>query len=144
MNFGKYTIVDNLTHAFKKESEWTWTIKPPTSGDELEMSRFIYQNRVTTDGAGVTRQAPPTSIEIAYREIALTFGGTTIPGSDKQPILKPDASVLEVEACLRQMPHDLVMEIWGAVGDATLVWGPAKNKKEPAKEGVVPNPPAAS
>jgi hypothetical protein len=140
MKFGKYAIVDNLVHTFEKETDWTWTIKPPTSGDELEMSRFMYQNRATTDIIGVRREAPPTALEIAHREIALTFGETNIPGDDETPILKPGASVIEIEKVLKSMPNDLVMEIWKAVGDATIVWGPVKPKQKSGDtEGEAPN-----
>jgi hypothetical protein len=130
--FGKYAILDNAEHAFVKEPELTWTIKPPTSGDELDLSKFIVQNRITTGIDGIRREAPPTSLEIAHREIALTFAGTTILGEDGKPILEPNAGVNTIENVLKSMPHEMVIEIWHAVGDACVTWGPAKTENPKA------------
>src|SRR5512138_3418405 len=113
-DFGKYAIVDAVEHHFEKEPDWVWKIKPPTSGDELAMSKFLVQNRVEIDSAGTRRELPPTYTEIAYREIALCVGGTTIPKGGKKgksledggdPVLKDDARIEQVEAVLRKMPH---------------------------------------
>lgn len=127
-NFGSYAIIDVVEHHFEKEPEWVWKIKPPTSGDELAMSKFLVQNRVEVDATGTRREFPPTYTEIAYREIALCFGGTTIPKGNGEPILKPGASVDQIEALLRRMPHAMVMEIWGAIADSVPGWGPQRPK----------------
>ncbi len=136
-NFGNYAIIDNVEHHFEKEPEWVWKIKPPTSGDELAMSKFLVQNRVEIDPSGVRREFPPTYTEIAYREIALCFGGTTIPKGGKggkpvseggDPILSDSARIEQIEATLRRMPHEMVMEIWGAIADAVPGWGPQRPK----------------
>lgn len=136
-NFGRYAIIDTVEHHFEKEPDWIWKIKPPTSGDELAMSKFLVQNRVEVDATGTRREFPPTYTEIAYREIALCFGGTTIPKGGKngqpvaeggEPILKEDARVEQIEAVLRRMPHPMVMEIWGAIADAVPGWGPQRPK----------------
>jgi hypothetical protein len=127
MKFGSYAIIDVVDHHFTKEPDWIWKIKPPTSGAELELAKFIHQNRVITGVDGIRREVPPVNLEIAHREVALTFGGTNIPDEEGKPILKDDANVFEVEAVLRAMPHEMVMEIWKAVGDASVTWGPAKD-----------------
>lgn len=136
-DFGKYAIIDIVEHHFEKEPDWVWKIKPPTSGDELAMSKFLVQNRVEIDATGTRREFPPTYTEIAYREIALCFGGTTIPKGGKagkaiadggEPILKEDARVEVIEAVLRKMPHPMVMEIWGAIADSVPGWGPQRPK----------------
>lgn len=136
-NFGNYAIIDKVDHPFEKEPEWVWKIKPPTSGDELAMSKFLVQNRVEVDVTGTRREFPPTYTEIAYREIALCFGGTNIPKGGKggkpvdeggDPILQEDAKVEQIEAVLRKMPHPMVMEIWGAIADAVPGWGPQRPK----------------
>ncbi len=116
MNFGKYTIGDRVIYHFNLEPEWSWEILPLTSGMELERSKFMLRNPNKT----------PTWLEIAYREIALTFGGTTIPMSetDKTPALRPDASVSEVEAFLSIMPQPMVIEIWKKIGEINKDWGP--------------------
>jgi hypothetical protein len=139
MQFGKYAIVAPVTHHFEKEENWWWKIEPPTSGDELNISKFLVQARVITGPDGVRREYPPTDTEIMHREIALTFGGTNIPATDKpveeggEPIIKSGDPVEIIEALLRQMPHEMVIEIWEALGEAVPNWGPqfpkAKKKK---------------
>ncbi len=127
MNFGKYAILGSITHHFELEPEWTWTIKPITSGMELERSKFMLHNRVVADVNGNRRELPPTWLEVAYREIALTFGGTNVPKDEDKstPLLGTDAPIPEIEACLRQMPQEMVEEIWKAIGQAFPKWGPA-------------------
>lgn len=136
-DFGNYAIIDTVEHHFDKEADWVWRIKPPNSGDELAMSKFLVQNRVEVGPDGTRREFPPTYTEIAYREIALCFGGTTIPKGGKtgkavadggEPLLKDDARVELIEATLRKMPHPMVMEIWGAIADAVPGWGPQRPK----------------
>lgn len=136
-DFGQYAIVDVVEHRFEKEPDWVWKIKPPTSGDELAMSKFLVQNRVEVDAAGIRREFPPTYTEIAYREIALCFGGTDIPKGGKkgkpvaeggEPVLADNARVEQIEAVLRKMPHPMVMEIWGAIADHVPGWGPQRPK----------------
>ncbi len=136
-DFGEYAIIDEVKHQFAKMHEWYWAIKPPTSGDELAMSKFLVQNRTEIGPDGIRRELPPTYTEIAYREIALCFGGTNIPAGGKKgkaveeggdPILKENARVEQIEAVLRKMPHEMVMEIWGAIADAVPGWGPQRPK----------------
>jgi hypothetical protein len=67
-------------------------------------------------------------LEIAFREIALSFGGTNIE-IDKKPILHPDATVAQVEAVLAEMTVDMVTELWVVVGEANPFWGPRKPQK---------------
>ena len=123
IKFGNYAILDVVEHQFDKEPEWAWKIKPPTSGDELAMQKFMVNNRYEIDAEGTRREFPPTVIEIAYREIAITFAGTTIPGEDGKPILADNAKVFDVENMLRQFPHEMTMEIWKAIGVAVPGWG---------------------
>jgi hypothetical protein len=122
-NFGKYAILDVVEHQFEKEPDWVWKIKPPTSGDELAMQKFMVNNRYEIDAEGTRREFPPTVIEIAYREIAITFAGTTIPGDDGKPILPDNANVLGIENMLRSFPHEMTIEIWKAIGEAVPGWG---------------------
>jgi hypothetical protein len=127
INFGNYGVLDGVVRNFAKEPEWEWRFKPVTSGMELEMSKFNMHNRVAQGIDGVRHERPPTYMEIAYREIALTFNGTNIPKGpeDSEPILPLDASVEQVESMLRRMPNDMVMEIWIMVGELYPNWGPA-------------------
>ena len=136
MNFGNYAILTDVKHAFEKEPTWYWMIKPPTAQAELEVAKILAtdKSRVDLDGTRVSQM--PTTLEIAIREIAVTFGGTNIPTSesDETPILRKDASVAEVESILKQMPRAMILELWNAVGEAVPGWGPAKPRANNAKE----------
>ena len=125
ISFGKYAILDSVTHNFEQEPDLYWTIKPVTSGLELERSKFMLHNRVIETLDGVRREMPPSWLEIAHREIALTFGGTNISFEDGTPVLEPTARPTEVETVLRQLPPDMVLEIWKAIGQAYPKWGPS-------------------
>ena len=135
MKFGKYAVIDTVKHAFEKEPNWWWKIKAPTSGDDFEMNKFLFQGRSIVDIDGVRREFPATSVEVAYREIALTFAGTNIPAEEDKPfedggapILKEGASVEEIEAILRKMPQEMIEELWFAIGDAVPGWGAQRPK----------------
>ena len=125
INFGKYAIIDAITHYFEQEPELYWRIKPVTSGLELERSKFMLHNRVIETADGVRREMPPSWMEVAYREIALTFGGTNIKNRKGELALADTASVAKVERFLAAMPQTMVMEIWKAIGAVYPKWGPA-------------------
>ena len=135
MKFGHYAIFDEVKHEMEKEPQWWWKIKPPTSGDELAISKFMVNHRIETGPDGVRREYPPTNTEICHRELAITFFETNIPADTEKtveeggdPILKKGANVETVEAMLRIMPHDMVMELWNAVAEAVPGWGPMRPK----------------
>jgi hypothetical protein len=133
--FEKYAVIDPIVHKFEKEPDWTWTIKPPTGKEEVALARFLATGRVVFEGD--KRIVYPWSpLEIAYREIALLFGGTTVPKSaeDSAPVLTEKSSVSEIERFLQSIPVDAVMEIWKAIGDAVPFWGPAKPQENGPKE----------
>lgn len=138
--FEKYAIVDQVVHDLDEYPDWSWTIKPITSKEELAMSKFLAHRRVLLE-RGQRVELPPTWLETAFREIALSFGGTTIPKDEDspvseggEPLLKPDASVAEIERVLGTFPRALLMEIWRAVGDAYPYWGPV-TPPQPEEEG---------
>jgi hypothetical protein len=132
-NFGKYAILSEITHQFEKEPDWWWKIKPPTSGSELYLSQFLSAERIVLLPGGARVSRPATNLEVAHREIALLFGGTNIP-SDEGVILSPEATVEQVEAVLVTMPHEMVLEIWRAIGEACPGWGPVKAVPPAAKK----------
>ena len=149
MNFGKYVIIKSKKYYFELEPELFWELKPPTSGDELEMTQLFNRGRVTVGFEGTTREAPPTPYEIAYLEIALTFKSTNVMTEDGEPILEPGASTLEIQEMLRQMPHAMVMEIWAAIGEMVIGWGAQpdepeedaeENTEEVSEEGTAESP----
>ena len=128
-NFGKYAILTPVEYKFREEPDWTWTIKPILAGEELERSKFLMQKRAITQD-GQRFELPPTWLEVVLREIALTFGGTTIPKEvdSKEPALAKSVSIAEIEAFLKTMPQPMVMEIWDAIGVSYPEWGPATPK----------------
>jgi hypothetical protein len=135
IHFGNYSILDATAHHFELEPSWEWKIKPVHSGMELEMSKFTTHNRLVMGPDGIRRELPPTWMEICYREIAMTFGGTNIPKNREKPLSEGGESILvegapidEIEAVLRKMPQPMVMEIWTAVGETYPKWGPADPK----------------
>ncbi len=146
--FGDYSVVGPTTHYFEKAPGWWWKFRAPTSGDELEMSRFIYRSRDIPDDNGKPTYVPPTNLEVCHREIALLFDSTNIPDDYENPvetggtpILKQGASVSEVTSVLLQMPAEMITEIWYAIAEANPdgKWGPElpnpKAKKETPGSG---------
>ncbi len=143
LNFGKYAVLQPVEHRFEQEPDWVWRIKPISSGDELAMQQYLWQNRsIVTNG--VREERPPVTMEIAHREIAMCFAGTNIPkttNKDDQivpvtdsngtpiPILSDGARIDEVETVLRRMPPAMVNEIWKKVGEVNPTWGPSTPKK---------------
>ncbi len=125
MKFGKYAIVDSHEYHLEKEPDLFWRIKPVTSGMELDRSKFLMHKRVVSDAAGNRWEYPPTWVETAHREIALTFGGTNIENDEGEPALKDNATIIEVENFLKNAPQELVMELWREIGRVHPFWGPA-------------------
>jgi hypothetical protein len=132
VKFGNYAIIRPAVHTFEKEPDWSWDIKPVTAKEELALSQFLSTERVliAPDGSRIGR--PAVALEIALEEVALTFGGTNIPDDAGNLVLKSDASMNEVKAFLLTMPHDMVMELWRAVGEAIPGWGPVISKNPKA------------
>ena len=110
------------------------------SGDELAMQKFMAHNRHEIGADGVTREYPPTTMEVCHRELSLTFGGTNIPSDigkpvaeGGEPVLKVGASLQEIENVLREMPPEMVIELWEALGEAVPGWG-ILPKVKPSKD----------
>jgi hypothetical protein len=130
--FGQYAIIDPVKHVFEKEPTWYWLINAPTAKDELSVSRILAQDRSRVEVDGTRTSLFVTTLEVAMREVAVTFGGTNIPTSEKdpKPILKDDATIGQIEDVLKEMPRELLLELWRAVGKAVPGWGPAKTAPE--------------
>ncbi len=124
--YGSYAFISPVVYHFEREPEFTWTIKPITSGDELALSQFLSGDRIVLLPGGARVSHPAVNLEVAHREIALSFAGTNILGDDDKPILVAGATPEEIEAVLKKMPHEMVLELWVAVGDAVPSWGPVK------------------
>lgn len=131
MKFGQYSIVNNAVYKLEKEPDWEWRFKPTDSEDELSLFAYMEANsrRVEVPDGG-TLTLPPEWVVIAWRELALSFGGTTIPGDDGKPILKESATVEDVEEVLKTMPIGLLAELWKALGEANPLWGPRLAQSE--------------
>ena len=104
------------------------------------MQKFMAHNRYEVGADGVRREYPPTTMEVCHRELSLTFGGTNIPSDVEkpvaeggEPILKSGASLQEIENVLREMPPEMVMEMWEALGEAVPGWG-ILPKVKPSKD----------
>lgn len=124
INFGGYAILEGAEYTFEKMPDLWWTVSPITSGMELARSKFLYHNRVVEGLDGARYEQPPSPMEIAYREIALTFGGTNMKFEDDSEVLPSDANVFQVEAVLAQLPQEMVMELWREIGRLFPKWGP--------------------
>jgi hypothetical protein len=131
--FGKYAVIEPITYVLKEEPNWYWEFKPPTARDELNLQQFLFQRRTRTTRAGETEQIPPTIMEVTFHQLALTFGGTNIPMYELKdgdwvetgkPILGKDAAVEEIKDVLGEMPSELVLELWEALGEHVPNWGP--------------------
>jgi hypothetical protein len=129
-NFGKYGFVGETKHMFDEEPQWYWLIKSITAGMELENSKFLAHRRLVMGPDGRT-ELPPTAMEVAFHEIALTFGGTNIPLDDSkpveeggEPIIPKDASMDVIMKALGTFPRAILMEIWRAIGQSYPFWGP--------------------
>ncbi len=97
----------------------------------MALSRFLMAGTyVMVEGEKV--QVPHTTIEIAFFELALLFGGTNIPKSrkDKSPVLPDDAPEGQVREYLKTLPTAVVIELWNALGKACPGWGPKVDEGE--------------
>ena len=124
INFGGYAVLEGIEYNFEKMPDLWWKIDPITSGMELARSKFLYHNRVIEGLDGARYEQPPSPMEIAYREIALTFGGTNMKFEDDSEVLPNDAGVFQVEAVLEKLPQEIVMELWKEIGRLFPKWGP--------------------
>lgn len=131
INFGKYAVLDKPTYHFKEEPDLFWTFRYATSADELAMARFYDISLRTVQGAeDEPYKIGPHWIEIMHRELAILFDETNIADGEGKIALKKKASVAEVEKLLREMPQGMVEELWIALGEAVVGWGPVKPQKE--------------
>ena len=100
IDFGDYAVVDPLEHYFTMAPDTYWRIKPITMGMELARSKFMMHNRVIEGPLGDRIEMPPTNMEIVFRELALTFGGTNLAYEDGSLVLEEGASIEQIEAVL--------------------------------------------
>jgi len=128
MKVGKYALFEPVEYKFKEEPDLWWKIKPPTSGDELDIARFLNRGKYVVSTEGASREDAPTWIEIMHREIALTFAGTNIADDNDKPVLKENASVSGIEKVLKQLPHAMVLELWEAIAEYCPGWGGKKQE----------------
>lgn len=126
MNFGQYAVLEPFTYHFRKMPDWTWRFRAPTSGDELKMLQFMNRSQLQPE-RGLTA---PSWLEMAHREISLTFAGTLIPMIEAEPVenggkplIAEGLSVEKIELILQAMPHEMIMEIWQAMGEHVPGWG---------------------
>jgi hypothetical protein len=135
MKFGKYAVLDNSTHTFEKEPDWTWSFRPPTSKDEAAYGKWEYENYTEVEVGGEKKYLLPPWYERAWMQLSYSFGGTNIE-MDGKPILVLGAPQKEVYAVVTEMPFDMVTELWVALGEAYPFWGPQLVKEETQEEEV--------
>lgn len=144
INFGEYAIADEYEYHLAKMPDVWWKFKAVTSGLELSRSKFLLHNRVVTTPDGVQYDQPPTSLEIAHRELALTYAGTNMVRRNGAPAIPENASVDAVENVLASFPPDLILELWEELARLFPRWGAASGTpREPVEEEVAePQEPA--
>lgn len=134
-NFGKYAILSNAEYHLEQEPDWWWKFRPTTSIDDLEYARFLDEFYKTHE------PRPDDWVVAAWRQLAISFAGTNIP-SDKDmevvgqsvPILQVGATIDEVENVVKQMPLNLIAELWIALGKANPLYGPPSVKENQPEE----------
>jgi hypothetical protein len=130
--FGKYAVIENVRFYFANEPDLWWEIKPPTTGDELALTRFLTTGRATyTADGGVETEGGPSWLDILIFEIALLFGGTNIPDDPDKPLqdggkpfIKTDHTVDVIQAKLSFMPLEMITEIADKIAEHVPGWGP--------------------
>lgn len=127
VKYGKYTNIIPTTYYLKKEPEWYWVINPPTVAGELAVAQLLATDKRAIGESKSIKTQAPTTLELAIREISVTFGATNIPTSDTDlaPLIEPYSTMPEVERIVKTMPRSLLLELWRAVGQAIPGWGPA-------------------
>lgn len=138
INFGDYAIADSITYYLKKMPGTWWKFKPVTSGMELDRSKFMIHNRVITTSDGIQYDQPPTSLEIAYRELALTFDGSSLQRENGEQAIPIGSSIERIEALLRAFPQELIIELWVELGRHFPKWG--ASSPEPPQENTDTTP----
>ena len=130
--FGSYAVIENIRFKFADEPELWWEIKPPTTGDELSLTRFLTTGRATynADG-GIETEGGPSWLDILIFEIALLFGGTNIPADQDKPLkdggapyLIIDEGVDVIQGKLSAMPLEMITEIADKIAETVPGWGP--------------------
>lgn len=134
MSWDKYAILEPVVHRFEKMPELYWKIRPPTTRDEIQLSRFLMGGAFIMQGTEKVN-VPHTAAEVAVFQISLLFAGTNIPLSDTDPapVLNVGASPEMVQEYLGTLPSTVLVEIWQALGTAVPGWGPKMS--EDAKKG---------
>ena len=140
--FGSYAIIENVRFSFADESEYWWEIKPPTTGDELALTRFMNTGKaIYKPDGGMETEGSPSWLDVLVYEIALLFGGTNIPADadkpvsdDGKPFISPKSSMSTIEAKLHTMPMDMLAEIADQIAKYIPGWGPKNPLSRMGKE----------
>lgn len=123
-NFGAYSVLSDAEYHLKETPDWYWKFRPTTSIDDLEYAKFLdayYEDH--------TPRADDWLVA-AWRQLAISFAGTNIPELSYLNDLTP---IYEVEAIVKQMPLNLVAELWIALGKANPLYGPPPAPSAPTE-----------
>ena len=85
-----------VVHRFFRAPNLWWIIKPPSVLDQAVMEQFLSTMHTVVLPDKTVTQRPISLMELAIREIALTFGGTNIPGIH----LGGSSTIPQIEAVL--------------------------------------------
>jgi hypothetical protein len=130
--FGKYAIVEVTTYNLKLEPQWYWKIKSPTAREDLKMQNFFSNPPQMTLPDGRIVNAMISNLDVTLFELGLLFAGTNIPKGDTpveeggEPLCKVGDSIETIVEALKDLPTDMIVEIWTAIGECTTGYGPTK------------------
>lgn len=129
--FGKYALIEPRRYYFRDEPELWWEIRPPAAGDELALTRYINQGKVTASSEGLTQEEVPTWLDIIFYQVAKLFNSTNIPADVDKPVSEGGDPFIEhgtelgvVQERINAMPPEMVLEVADAIAEFVPGWGP--------------------
>lgn len=114
-----------FTYMFPNIQNGWWRLKSPSAEGELSMENFFG----VCDFEYNQSKHRSRLIQLAIREIALTYDGTNLIFKDGLS-LEQSASIDEIESFLLRFPNQTIIGIWYAVGEVYPAWGPDTSKSK--------------
>lgn len=129
--FGSYAVIEPIRYKFSDEPEWWWDINPPTTGDELNLNRFINQGKTIATDEGIQTEGMPVWMDVILYQIALLFGGTNVPFDAEKsvedggkPFVSTNSTLPVIQERLKRMPMEMIAEVADAMAEHVPGWGP--------------------
>jgi hypothetical protein len=117
--------IKQFTYTFPNIRNGWWRLKSPSEEGELSMGKFPE----VCDYEYNQSKHRSKLIQLAIREIALTYGGTNLVFEDGLS-LEQSASIDEIESFLLRFSNQTIIGIWYAVGEVYPTWGPDTSKSK--------------